>query len=87
MEPTKSVFQLISNSSDVTNTEVIETQKETNDLLVGPLVLFAFIGLSCLGAFIARKMSTKLKQLCGFRLSRSESAKQSKQCSKEEDDY
>ena len=55
---------------------------------ISQLVIFIFIGASCLAAIIARRFSTKIKQLCGFRLSRSESAKQSKRyCDNDEDDF
>lgn len=77
-------------------TPVIGNQTNENDLNednvhkldVSQLVIFVFIGASCLAAVIVRRFVTTIKQLCGFRLSRSESAKQSKKCcNKDEDDF
>lgn len=71
---------------NASSTEEIKSE-DTHKLLVSSLSIFGFIGISCLVAIIFRNISTKLKEMCGFKLSRSESARKSKPCHKEEDDF
>lgn len=76
---------LITRADNHTEDDFTESNKK--ELLLTPLLIFAVIGVSCLAAVITRRFSTRIKQLCGFHLSRSESARQSKKCRKEEDDF
>lgn len=86
---TTEIFVLVTTS--VNNDHISDNdlhEDNAHKLDVSQLVIFAFIGVSCLAAVIARRFATRIKQLCGFRLSRSESAKQSKKCyDKDEDDF
>lgn len=86
---TMEIFEPV--TTTVVDNQVIDNnvnEDNVHKLDVSQLVIFVFIGASCLTAIIVRRFVTTIKQLCGFRLSRSESAKQSKKCcNKDEDDF